>query len=846
MSDYIAPSDVFNIVDGNVQVRMTTSTKKDSGQETLLLNALCVEMDDNANIEPDVAIWNQSNGVQRAWKKAHQVLNKVKQKGWNAAIIGNASGFTILVDGQHKALHVSVSKSLGLPQWEYSARRALESVLGSDLAPCIAPKTWIQPTYYHEDSITKMWPRQIWKDDQCMVGPKSDPDTMARVQQFWKSILPNKAPSRKKNNQQGKKKRTRSQDPITFDDVCAIVEKENYTLAKDAFRNAKVGDVSVKVHVKEEGQHPIIVNRLDQTISVEQQQQHVVNNNSSLFTVLKGNYEKNHAQVAQFLAPHICMRLAVDLESKNKYKWRIYDQTKGTWKMVQTKGAILNEIHCILLEQVNVIITRLKNIERTAPKKSQLLKETKALLNHFTFIEEDIGQRAYLSAIMTMLEPYAEVSSETWRSHFMGYLAVANALLHFDVKTGKVQAMEYKPEYYVRQEYQAMVEWKDWNGDKHEGMETLLNQWWDEDERHEWQERIVYGLSRTAFKEVIFLLYGPGGSAKSTVADKLLIRWFGSANVFMHGSTDLLATPQQRSIKVDNQGKGHDSSLMTCFDKAIVFFPEPSDNAVFRHDVVKRMTGDRQAGRQAYSSVVQSVARCYTPYVPCNYLIPGKNHTDTALLRRISMATTHRIFYTDDAHKEKLTSKMSPNQLKEAQLVLADPTALQVLDDPKAISYFLYLLTQQWTTLIVDQKRTFFMGKRSKTAMEFYKDQSIGTPDSIAVFLKSQVELTDNTDEVISKRNLYLAYCLWHYKESQKGSPGPLCKSEDSFKTQVSRYYGAISLKQSKRKLDSYQATRSNDDPKKGPVTRLEWTKKLQDRVPCYLFIKFKDPSQYP
>ncbi len=434
------------------------------------------------------------------------------------------------------------------------------------------------------------------------------------------------------------------------------------------------------------------------------------------------------------------------------------------------------------------------------------------------------------------MEHLAAAEKQVWLSHFSGYLPVANALLHFCTRTGQVTAHAYRPDQYIRHEYQAtFVRW-DPNAPVHEDMEKVLKSWWDEEERRAWLQFLVYGLSRTAFAEKLFILYGQGGTAKSTVIGNMA-HWFGSANVFMQSSSAFLVQKSNTMAARDDDGNGHNSTALSFCDKAIVGFPEVPDGGRLRDDVLKRITGDMQGGRQAHSAEVLNFERTFLACLMCNSLPrPSSVQEMDTLIGRLELIVSTKVFYRNEAHKQQLLARMTPEQRAGCTMTQADSTVIdRIKNDPEAATYFLNLMAASWTMLIVEQHRMFVPSPLAKTIMTDYWQVIRSETDSVVAFLSSQVEYVKGS--FLPKVNLWLAYCAW-YKEHSKvsGSPGPFVSSDQTFKMRTSTFFQhqhAVTSKQVKAMVMVSTAS--------GGLVL-----KSQERAHCYCGIALKRHKAYP
>lgn len=507
-----------------------------------------------------------------------------------------------------------------------------------------------------------------------------------------------------------------------------------------------------------------------------------------LYRTLVASGISNHAELAAILAPLVRQLVAYDAASKGG--WRLYSPPLGTWILCNTDAQVKWEANRVLVAEMDRLLAVLRIHLCELPRKSDVRKEARYLQDRLQSLRSDCGYGPFLRDFLPLLQAHVLVGNDQWRSHFAGYLPVRNVLLQFCLEGGTVTPLAYRPDLFVRHEYQSQFLVWDPAAPAHEATEAILNEWWDAEERASNMQMYAYALSRHCFLEKIFFLWGPPSSAKSS-AFGTLSGWFGSANIFMHTSPALIVQKNEYATARDDDGRGHDSALMACFDKALVAFPEPAlGSAVLRDDVIKRMTGDIQAGRRAYSGVVESVPRTYTPIVPCNGLPKPANSADRAMSRRITVVTSHTCFYSDDKHRDDMKSHMTPDQLAVAKFQPVDATKLKhIQQNPAAATYFLTLLAEAWHTLVVDRKRCFTPAPLAQKVLDRYWTDVRRDQDSVTAFLTTQISM-EHPGAVMPKRNLWVAYNAWYAHEIRVNvAPGPLAKSEDAFKKRVKAFY---------------------------------------------------------
>lgn len=549
----------------------------------------------------------------------------------------------------------------------------------------------------------------------------------------------------------------------------------------------------------------------------------------------------NHADIGRAIAVSVSQLMAYDHSRTDACKWRIYKKETGTWHPCSTAGQFRYFIRQVLVENLEALADMALSVQKSLPSQSKARNTAAALEETLrTNCVHLSGASAYMAALASAMEAHCIVPQEKWQSHVSGYLPVANVLLHFSTTTGKVAGLPYRPDMYICHEYQSPLLWNDDGPSCHQGLETLLDSWWDSEDRKAWLQFIAYGLSRTAFAEKLFVLYGPPGSAKSSLF-KILGKWFQSTNVFaMPGACFLVQA--NKTSKHDDDGKGHDSTRLSMCDKAIVMLPEPPVGGYFRDHIVKSLTGDQQSGRRAHSADVVNINRTFTPAVVCNSIPRPINPEDDAMVGRIEILTSRRVFYRSETNRESLEAKMTEAQLKDCTMVHADSTVVDaVVDDlTNAGPWFLHLVAVAWHELIVDQQRKFYTSPFAKTVTEAYWKTDCAEGDSVRTFLSQQV--VRKAEAVLPKHSLWLAYGAWYAAFTDlNGSPGTLIQSEQSFKDRVKRYYSHSGLQDARRKVPVMEKELSNNNNFNESAPRLLLNlQNLKDKVHCYIGLKLK------
>ena len=215
------------------------------------------------------------------------------------------------------------------------------------------------------------------------------------------------------------------------------------------------------------------------------------------------------------------------------------------------------------------------------------------------------------------------------------------------------------------------------------------------------------------------------------------------------------------------------------------------------------------------------------------------NPEDDAMVGRIEILTSRRVFYRNEEHKKRLEAKMTDAQLKDCAMVRADSNVVdQVLNDPDASAWFLHLVVRAWHELIVDQSRAFYTSPFAKTVTESYWKTDCTEGDSVITFLSEQVSRA--ADSLVPKHTLWLAYGAWHKAfTALNGSPGTLIQSEQTFKNRVKLYYSHSDLKDVQHKVPVMEEEQSGNNFNE-PVRLTFDSTRLETKVHCYDGLKLK------
>jgi hypothetical protein len=498
---------------------------------------------------------------------------------------------------------------------------------------------------------------------------------------------------------------------------------------------------------------------------------------SPLFMQIQKYGLSNHCDIAAMIAPLARESVAFDVQH---LEWRIFDKRRGTWACA-TPTAAGQTLRQILVLEIQALVDKSIAKSKTLPSGSARSEAN----NIQPLLEKAIaksGGKSFINDFRPQFESILSVNKEQWESHFCGYFPVANVLLHFDIANGAVHPLPYTPNMFVRQEYQADMTWlsDDVNSNHFQNTNTndsdakLLDRFfsglWTDDERKSWLEFIAYGMSRTAFAEKFWVIEGRPASAKSTVI-KMLINWLGEANVLARTPVLLVMKKEKGTIKKDDDGTGHDSAMIACYDKAFVILKEPGPNSYWRQGKLKDMTGDDQSGRAAHSPHTVGCKRSFVIAMVGNHVPKPEDASDGALVRRNEWITTTNVFITDERHKQAVMKLMSPKDIKTSNFVMADQSIVTtVLQNASCKSYFLSLIAHAWNRLIIAQKKTFFCSPTASKRLRSYWTSVAEDQDSCVSFFSQCISVNSNT--LSPKTEIFAAYQMWFQQEKNTNGLG--------------------------------------------------------------------------
>lgn len=365
----------------------------------------------------------------------------------------------------------------------------------------------------------------------------------------------------------------------------------------------------------------------------------------------------------------------------------------------------------------------------------------------------------FLTYIKPHLDDVFLVDPTIWNTCKRGHLPVANALLRFDEISGDIMSLTYKASHYIKEECRVNIVY-DPSAPTSDSLETLLKQWWpDPQTRRAFLIATIYALSRTACKEVVFVVVGATGTAKSSY-NNLLKTWFGTRHVWPVSSNFACTTKGQ--VQHQDGMNSHNTNELDAAKRAMVIVNECSGTMVWKTDFLKRFTGDDSSGRRANASECEEQPRLATPFVVVNSIpaLPKKVADTAAIFRRIRILKRTAVFYADEKEKKKLMDRMSAQDVASSVWTKADSAVVRsVIDDPVAKVQFLNLLIRSWKSFVVEDSKELRM---TKDALEIY-DSYVGDVvegDSVSRFMAEC--LIKDRHSAVKSQDLFKAYSMWH------------------------------------------------------------------------------------
>ncbi len=488
---------------------------------------------------------------------------------------------------------------------------------------------------------------------------------------------------------------------------------------------------------------------------------------ASLAHLIEKSGVKNHADLALYIAPEAKQVVAFDIEGDA----RVFQSQLGTWLKQSKPMGAYQALRRTLVNHIDSIIANTRSRSRMWPTgKSPVKSAAEKWIRSLQRAIQDTGKTLWMQHFGAQFTSLLLVRKEVWESHFKGFLPLRNALVEFktDASEEPIVVHQYSWHQYVRSEYQCDVIWRP--EARSELLVSAMAQWWTTDQVLPWLQAVAYALSRSACMEKFFVIQALPSTAKSTFFS-LLKCIFGDSNVFIHPRTELI-TQKAGARTFNNGGQGHDSACISMYDKAIVQFNEPDQGSLFRQGLLKKLSGDDQAGRRAYSANTQSYNRCFTMFILCNAAPLPEDPGDDALRRRMNFLTSNRVFYGSEEKKQKLLSMMSDAEVKSTALIPADPGVIKRLkEDGDAHSYLVLLLACAWKILIQEQQKTFLESPQAAQLRKDYWSAAVPDEDMVSRFLEDSVELTSSPMAHIPHATLFRVYCAWFNKQLEQRGP---------------------------------------------------------------------------
>lgn len=465
------------------------------------------------------------------------------------------------------------------------------------------------------------------------------------------------------------------------------------------------------------------------------------------------NFRLLNQIMAPLLKPYIVLEPV-----GNTVRTREYQAETGSWKKYPRKGRLAQRYE---KQYVTMLTTLLMQMQDWLI----CFEDESSMFNCLGYIIEKVAcgivklQGKFMNYIKPHLDDIFIVDPDVWNAYKRGHLPVANYLLHFNQRTGGVDALIYKPTHYIKSECQIDILY-DPQAQASAVLSQLLQQWWpDAVTCRSFLIATAYALSRTACKEVVFVVVGPTGSAKSSY-NNLLKAWFGKTHIWPVSSNFACTTKGQ--VQHQDNMNSHNTNELDAAERAMVVVNECSGSMVWKTDFLKRFTGDDSSGRRANASECEEQPRLCTPFVVVNSIpVLPKKATDTAaIFRRIKILRPTSVFYADVIEKRKLMARMSSVDIANSVWTKADASVVQgVMDDPLAKIQFLNLVCEAWRAFVVEDKKELQMTPEAQAIYDAYIGETVEY-DSVLRFMHDC--LLQDRKMAVTSRDAFKAYCIWY------------------------------------------------------------------------------------
>ncbi len=155
-----------------------------------------------------------------------------------------------------------------------------------------------------------------------------------------------------------------------------------------------------------------------------------------LLALLLAGGLRNHFDIADLLADDTRDNLAYDTVHNS---WRVYDQAKGTWRLVNSNAEALQRLRTIMRQRIDALVNVCGAHARRLPVGSRARKDVPT--EQMQAYLQSSGSVTFLNYIATGCQSYLAVGRKQFERYFGGYLPTANYLLHFNVQKQRVEPL---------------------------------------------------------------------------------------------------------------------------------------------------------------------------------------------------------------------------------------------------------------------------------------------------------------------------------------------------------------------------------------------------------------------
>lgn len=321
-------------------------------------------------------------------------------------------------------------------------------------------------------------------------------------------------------------------------------------------------------------------------------------------------------------------------------------------------------------------------------------------------------------------DPRVLVGVEDWDSD-ENLLGVQNGVVN--LKTGEL--LRGQPNLYITRK--APVSYTP--GIKDKRWEAFLDFATNGDKEYQaWLQRAVgYTLTGSRAHDVMFLVYGPGGSGKNVLVEAI-VKAMG---------TNQYAWPMDSQILAQGDGQAHGADLYHWAElrgRRMVWVDELPESERLKENSVKKLTGSSEISARS----------------------PGEKPFTFSARAKLWVTTNHRPIISDDA----MWRRIRPIPWMNVPAI-PDPTLKEYIFDPEGGLPGVLAWAVEGAMVMLNSKEIDSLGwcKVVAEAAEVYR----ANEDRIGMFLNE--ETTETMGEQISIKSLFTVYSGWSFDRGEKG-----------------------------------------------------------------------------